>query len=86
MLDKQNHLMRTMGRVREDSGTVYQECIQYDVTAAKMGVALEAILPGGSRREEVLTGIRECVEKLGSEEHVSQKVAEEVLDVLGGNA
>ena len=63
--------------------TVYQECIQYDVTAAKMGPALEAILPGGSRREEVLEGIRECVVKLGSEEQASRKVAEEVLDVLG---
>ncbi len=63
--------------------TVYQECIQYDVTAAKMGPALEAILPGGNRREEVLAGIRECMVKLGSEEQVSRKVAEEVLDVLG---
>ncbi|MBO4511193.1 MAG: hypothetical protein J5746_00350, partial [Victivallales bacterium] len=62
---------------------VYQECIQYDVTAAKMGPALEAILPGGRRREEVLVGIRECVGKLGSEVQVSRKVAEEVLDVLG---
>ncbi len=63
--------------------TVYQECIQYDVTAAKMGPAVEAILPGGSRREEVVAGIRECVVKLGSKEQVSRKVAEEVLDVLG---
>lgn len=63
--------------------TVYEECIQYDVTAAKMGAALEKILPGGKRREEVLAGIRECVGKLGSEMQVSQKVAEEVLEVLG---
>lgn len=65
--------------------TVYQECIQYDVTATKMGPALEAILPGGNRRDEVLSGIRECVEKLGSETQVSRKVAEEVLDVLGAS-
>ncbi|MBR4673523.1 MAG: lipid-A-disaccharide synthase [Victivallales bacterium] len=62
--------------------TVYEECIQHDVTSDKMAPALASILPGGSRREEVLAGVRECVEKLGSESQVSLNVAHKVLEVL----
>ena len=62
---------------------VFEECIQHDVVPDRMVPALEAILPSGRRRDEVLAGIRECVQKLGSEAQVSLKVAQEVLEVLG---
>ena len=64
--------------------TVYEERLQYDAVPEKMAPALDSILPGGARREEVLAGMAECVRMLGHGGNVSRRVAENVLEVADG--
>ena len=61
---------------------VYQEFIQHDATPEKMTPAIEGILAGGSRRQEVVEGIHECVQLLGDEAPVSMTVAQNILEIL----
>jgi lipid-A-disaccharide synthase len=62
---------------------LFQECLQYDAVPEKMGPALAAILPGGSRRQEVLAGMDEFVRALGEGGAISETVADNVLEVIG---
>ncbi len=64
--------------------TVYEERLQYDAVPEKMAPAMDSILPGGARREEVLAGMAECVRMLGHGGNVSRRVAENVLEVAEG--
>lgn len=59
---------------------VYEECLQSEATAENLARAMRDILSGGSRREEVLTGIARTVRRLGGNEDVSGKVADKVLE------
>lgn len=61
--------------------TVFEERLQYDAVPEKIAPAVLAVMPGGSRREQVLQGMADCVTKLGGTASVSQKVAQEVMDV-----
>ncbi|NLG15672.1 MAG: lipid-A-disaccharide synthase [Lentisphaerae bacterium] len=63
--------------------TVFEECLQNDANPERLADALEAILPGGSRRDEVLEGMRSCVRELGENWPVSRNVASHVLEVAG---
>jgi lipid-A-disaccharide synthase len=60
---------------------VYPEFLQGEVTATRLVPALEALLPGGSRREDVLRGMAEAVAALGSGRAVSATAAGQVLEV-----
>ena len=60
---------------------VYEELLQYDAVPEKLAPAVERILPGGARREEVLAGIDECVGMLGGESAVSKTAAQKVLEI-----
>jgi len=60
---------------------VFKECLQYDATAEIMAPAIENILPGGKGRQDVLDGIKECVELLGGKERASARAAE-IIDGL----
>lgn len=61
---------------------IYQEFLQGEVRSDVLLPALEAILPGGSRREEVEKGIAEVVEKLGGREGSLKRAAEVILDTV----
>lgn len=65
--------------------TVYEERLQYEATPDKISAALNDILPGGCRRDEVVNGMCECVDMLGNKSNVSRKVAENVLEVAALN-
>lgn len=61
---------------------VFQEFLQSAVSPDNLVPALKAIMPGGNRREEVLSGMAEMVKLLGGEASVSDNVAREVLSVI----
>ena len=58
---------------------VYEEFLQKDVRPEILVPALEAILPGGKRRQEVEEGIKTVVEKLGGETDAFKNAAEVIL-------
>ena len=62
---------------------VYQEFSQGEVRADILAPALQAVLPGGRRREEVLAGMDAAVRLLGVGRQVSRQAAERVLEVAG---
>ena len=66
--------------------TVYEERLQYDAVPEKLASALEAILPGGSRRMQCLQDMAECVEMLGEDTKASGRAAEAILEVLDEGA
>lgn len=59
---------------------VYQEFLQWHFCPAEVAPALEAILPGGARRDEVLAGMNEVKELLtaGSTEPAIRRAAREI--------
>lgn len=61
---------------------VYQEFLQWHFCPAEVAPALEAILPGGARREEVLVGMNEVKELLtaGSTEPALRRAAREIYN------
>ena len=61
---------------------VYQEFLQWHFCPAEVAPALEAILPGGARREEVLAGMNEVKELLtaGSTEPALRRAAREIYN------
>lgn len=59
---------------------VFEEFIQGDCNAETLGRAMEAILPGGARREACLAGIREFTESLGAGGDVAANAAAAVLE------
>ena len=61
---------------------VFEELLQSDATAENLSRALLDILPGGSRHEEVLNGMADCVSQLGNGQDVARNVADNVLDVV----
>lgn len=61
--------------------TVFEEYLQGAATSENLSSALLNLLPGGSRREEALSGMRECVRLLGDGENVAENVARNVLEV-----
>ncbi len=61
---------------------VFEELLQSDATAENLSRALLDILPGGSRHEEVLNGMADCVSQLGNGQDVARNVADNVLDVI----
>jgi lipid-A-disaccharide synthase len=63
---------------------VYQEFLQGQVTAGRLVPAVEAILPGGARRAEVLRGMSDAVQALGPTAAVSATAARLVLEVAAG--
>lgn len=63
---------------------VYEEHLQHNVTAGNLAESLESILPGGSRREEVLQGMHDAVEAIGGDrDDVFKQAAEAVLKTAG---
>ena len=60
---------------------VFEEFLQGEVCVDRLLPAVEAILPGGARRAEVLAGMAEAVAALGSAGGVSAQAAAQVLDV-----
>jgi len=62
---------------------VFEEFLQGDVKADMLGPAVEAILQGGRRREDVLRGIEDCIKALGSGRNSCQQAAQAVLSVAG---
>lgn len=62
---------------------VYQEFLQWHFCPAEVAPALEAILPGGARREEVLAGMNEVKELLtaGSTEPALRRAAREIYNL-----
>jgi len=62
---------------------VYEEFLQGEVQAARLGPALVAILPGGPRRAEVTAGMAEAVTALGGGGHASAEAARLILEVAG---
>jgi lipid-A-disaccharide synthase len=63
---------------------VYEEFLQGEVQAARLGPALAAILPGGPRRVEVTAGMIEAVSALGGGGQASAEAARLILEVAGG--
>jgi lipid-A-disaccharide synthase len=63
---------------------VFAEFSQGSVNAGTLSAALGAILPGGSRREQVLAGLTETVALLGGGGQVSALAAARVLAVADG--
>ena len=61
---------------------VYEEYLQSDVNASVLVPALERIMPGGNRREEVLSGINLAIERLGGKQKASELAAEVILSEL----
>lgn len=64
---------------------VYQEFLQGHVTAPWLVPAMEAILPGGGRRDEVLAGMAQAVAGLGQGSAVSATAAALVLETADGS-
>ena len=50
---------------------VYQEFLQWHFCKEELLPAVEAILPGGSRREEVESGMKEVALQLGAASEIS---------------
>ena len=63
---------------------VFAEFLQGQVTVGRLVPALEAILPGGVRREAVLQGMSDAVTALGPTGAVSAAAARLVLEVADG--
>jgi lipid-A-disaccharide synthase len=61
---------------------VYSEFLQGEVTVERLLPAVEALLPGGSRRDEVLRGMAAAVAVLGPGGGVSALAAALVLEVV----
>jgi len=61
---------------------VFEEFLQGDVAPQVLGPALEAILPGGTRRADVEDGMAEAVGKLGERSNTSQRAAAAVLRIV----
>ena len=62
---------------------VFEEFLQGDVNADTLSTSLEKILPGGERREEIETGIKEMTESLSAGSgNASKQAAECVLKCL----
>jgi lipid-A-disaccharide synthase len=61
---------------------VFEEFLQGQVTVGRLVPALEAILPGGARREAVLRGMSDAVAALGPAGAVSAAAARQVLEVV----
>lgn len=61
---------------------VYQEFLQWHFCKKEVLPAVEAILPGGSRRDEVISGMQEVADALGSTSEVSalRRAAMEMYD------
>ena len=66
--------------------TVYEEQLQYNAVPEKLAHSLEAILPGGSRRQQCLQDMAKCVEMLGEDTKASGRAADAVLEVLDEGA
>lgn len=58
---------------------VYEEYLQDQATPENLCRAVQAILPGGERRAEVLAGVARTLRLLGGNEDVSGRVADKVL-------
>ena len=65
---------------------VYEEYLQDDAVHEKLAPALLNILPGGSRHDEVVAGIRECTLLLGGDDAISLRVADAVLAAMKNDA
>lgn len=65
---------------------VYEEYLQDDAVPEKLAPALLTILPGGSRHDEVVAGIRECTLLLGGDNAISLRVADAVLAAMKNDA
>ena len=65
---------------------VYEEYLQDDAAPEKLAPALLTILPGGSRHDEVVAGIRECTLLLGGDNAISLRVADAVLAAMKNDA
>jgi lipid-A-disaccharide synthase len=63
---------------------VFEEFLQGEVRVGRLVPALEAILPGGARREAVLQGMADAVAALGPAGAVSAEAARWVLDASVG--
>ncbi|MBR6059264.1 MAG: hypothetical protein IKP58_13935, partial [Victivallales bacterium] len=63
--------------------TVFEERLQDDATPQNLATALTDIMPGGSRREQTINGMKKCVKMLGENWPVSDNVAKNVLEVAG---
>jgi lipid-A-disaccharide synthase len=61
---------------------LFEEYIQAEVQPDRLCTALQRILPGGERRNAVLTGMDRVVEALGGDKNASRTAAEAVLDVI----
>lgn len=58
---------------------VVKELLQYDMTVEKMATELDALLPHGSRRQQVLNDyaqLQTMLEKVGSSERIAKKMVE----------
>jgi len=60
---------------------VFEEFLQHAASPENLAAGLEGVLPGGGRRNEVLTGMEEAVAALGQPEGVARRVARAVLSV-----
>lgn len=58
---------------------VYEEYLQDQATPANLSQALLKVLPGGSRRQEVLAGLQRTRELLGGDVDVADRVARGIL-------
>ena len=65
---------------------VFEEFLQGDVNGKELSKALEKILPGGSRREDVMRGIDKCISRLGAGKEASVRAAEIVLNEISTGA
>ncbi|HCN06556.1 MAG TPA: lipid-A-disaccharide synthase [Lentisphaeria bacterium] len=61
---------------------LFEEYIQAEVQPDRLSTALQRILPGGERRDAVITGMDRVVEALGGDKNASRTAAEAVLDVI----
>ncbi len=60
----------------------YEEFLQNQVKPSALIPAMERILPGGERREEVVEGMREMVRNLGGEKSVAETAANSILNMI----
>lgn len=65
---------------------VYPEFLQGDVNPDKLLPALESILPGGEKRQDVERGIAEVLEKLGGRNGSLKRAAEVILETAKDKA
>lgn len=71
----------TMVNIINDKET-YEEFLQSEVKPSLLIPAVERILPGGKRRNEVITGMKEMVNNLGGEKSVSKTAANSILKLI----